>query len=238
MNVFCLLTGRGNNTLKHKNIIPVLGKPVLKYPALAAKQVISDDNLYVSSDDDRILEAASEEGFRKIMRPKEISGPTSKHIDAIIHGLEFIRQDTLLSVDILVVILANSATIKSKWIAEGIELINGDPTISAVVPAYVEQDHHPYRAKRLNKHGFLVPYFDFGDEFISTNRQELEGNYFLSHNFWVLNVPLSIESTSGLKPWAFMGERVKPIIVEDCFDIHTLDDVARTEAWLKNNWKN
>ena len=160
MNVFCLLTGRGNNTLKDKNIIPVLGKPLLSYPARAARQAIGAENLFVSSDDDAILEAAAEEGFRKIRRPKEISGPTAKHIDAITHGLEFIRRDTGVSVDILVVMLANSATVKSEWIAKGIAWIREDPSISAVVPAYVEQDHHPYRAKQLNSDGFLVPYFD------------------------------------------------------------------------------
>ena len=30
--VVALLTGRGNNTLKDKNIIPVKGKPLLSYP--------------------------------------------------------------------------------------------------------------------------------------------------------------------------------------------------------------
>ena len=37
MKVVALLTGRGNNTLKNKNILPVLGKPLLYYPAVAAR---------------------------------------------------------------------------------------------------------------------------------------------------------------------------------------------------------
>lgn len=37
MKVTALLTGRGNNTLKDKNILDVLGHPVLYYPAHAAR---------------------------------------------------------------------------------------------------------------------------------------------------------------------------------------------------------
>ena len=37
MKIAALLTGRGNNTLKDKNVLPVLGKPLLYYPAMAAK---------------------------------------------------------------------------------------------------------------------------------------------------------------------------------------------------------
>ena len=37
MNIAALIIGRGNNTLKDKNIRPVLGRPLLHWPALAAK---------------------------------------------------------------------------------------------------------------------------------------------------------------------------------------------------------
>ena len=51
MNIVALLTGRGNNTLKDKNVLPVLGKPLLYYPAKAAMSVPSIKHFYVSSDD-------------------------------------------------------------------------------------------------------------------------------------------------------------------------------------------
>lgn len=237
MNTFCLLTGRGNNTLKDKNILPVLGRPLISYPAIAASTVIAEENLYVSSDDDRILDVASEYGYASIKRPVEISGPDARHIDAITHGLSQIEAERKCKVDILVVILANSATVKSEWIERAIKMIVDDPGLSAVVPAYVEQDHHPFRAKKIDSDGVLIPYFEFGDEEISTNRQELESNYFLCHNFWVLNLKESLNKNDGFKPWTFLGRRVKPIIVENSFDVHTLDDIARTERWVLDNLK-
>lgn len=235
MNIVALLTGRGNNTLKDKNVLPVNGKPLLYYPATAAKNVQEVNYLYVSSDDEKILNAASEVGYKKILRPKELATPTAKHIDVIYHGLKVMKEDDDLEPDILIVLLANSGTVKSEWIEEGIELIKKDPTISSVVPVYQEQDHHPYRAKTLDENGSLVPFFDFGDEEISTNRQELSDCYFLCHNFWILNVKKSILEVGGQKPWVFLGNNIKPIVVENSFDVHTMEDIKRTEKWLNEN---
>ena len=86
MKIVSLLTGRGNNTLKDKNILPVLGKPLLYYPAMAAKSCKMISDFYVSSDDEKILNAAAACGYRKIKRPDELALPTAQHVDAIIHA--------------------------------------------------------------------------------------------------------------------------------------------------------
>lgn len=235
MNVVALLTGRGNNTLPDKNILPVLGKPLISYPANAAKNVKLVNHFYVSSDDNKILDIAHNLGYKKIKRPSELASPTAKHMDAILHAVNHMKEKDNLEPDILIVFLANSATVKSEWIEKGINDILKDSFISSVVPAYQEQDHHPYRAKRLNENGSLDTFFDFADKEISTNRQELEPCYFLGHNFWVLNMKNSLYSTDGQKPWTFLGNNIKPIVVDECFDVHTMDDIKRSEQWVENN---
>lgn len=235
MNIVALLTGRGNNTLADKNILPVLGKPLISYPANAAKKVDKINHFYVSSDDDKILDIAADLGYKRIKRPDELALPTAKHIDAIFHAVEYMKKKDNIEPDILIVFLANSATVKSEWIEKGINDIINDDSISAVVPVYQEQDHHPYRAKRLDKDGSLDTFFDFTDMEVSTNRQELEPCYFLCHNFWILNMKNSLYSKNGQKPWIFLGNNTKPIIVNRCFDIHTMDDLAEAEKWLLEN---
>ena len=73
MKVTALLTGRGNNTLKDKNILDILGKPVLYYPAHAAacSKLVTDK--YCSSDDEKILAAAGEERRCVIFRVGNIA---------------------------------------------------------------------------------------------------------------------------------------------------------------------
>ena len=233
MKIAALLTGRGNNTLKDKNVLPVLGKPLLYYPAMAAKTCNLITDFYVSSDDEKILKAASDCGYKKIVRPVELAAPTSQHVDAIRHALGVMKQDGV-EPDILVVLLANSGIVKTEWIEESITQLLKDEALSASVPVLLEMDNHPYRSKRLREDGCLDTWFDFRGKNISTNRQDLPMNFVLCHNFWTLNLKNSLySSTEGQQPWTFMGSNIKPIVVEESFDVHDEDDIRRTEKWLQ-----
>ncbi len=232
MKIAALLTGRGNNTLKDKNVLPVLGKPLLYYPAMAAKTCNLITDFYVSSDDEKILKAASDCGYKKIVRPVELAAPTSQHVDAIRHALGVMKQDGV-EPDILVVLLANSGIVKTEWIEESITQLLKDEALSASVPVLLEMDNHPYRSKRLREDGCLDTWFDFRGKNISTNRQDLPMNFVLCHNFWTLNLKNSLySSTEGQQPWTFMGSNIKPIVVKESFDVHDEDDIRRTEKWL------
>lgn len=232
MKIAALLTGRGNNTLKDKNVLPVLGKPLLYYPAMAAKTCNLITDFYVSSDDEKILKAASDCGYKKIVRPVELAAPTSQHVDAIRHALGVMKQDGV-EPDILVVLLANSGIVKTEWIEESITQLLKDEALSASVPVLLEMDNHPYRSKRLREDGCIDTWFDFRGKNISTNRQDLPMNFVLCHNFWTLNLKNSLySSTEGQQPWTFMGSNIKPIVVEESFDVHDEDDIRRTEKWL------
>lgn len=235
MNIVALLTGRGNNTLPNKNILPVKGNPLMSYPANEAKKVAKIEHFYASSDCEKILNIAENLGYKKIKRPDELGLPTANHVDAIIHAVDYMKSTDGIEPDILVVLLANSATIKSDWIAKGINAILKDSSISSVVPVYQEQNFHPYRAKRLNENGSLDTFFDFTDVEVASNRQELEPCYFLCHNFWVLNMKNSLYWEDGQKPWVHLGNNIKPIIVDGCFDVHTEDDLRASERWIQAN---
>lgn len=235
MKIVALLTGRGNNTLKDKNVLPVLGKPLLYYPAMAAKSCKLISDFFISSDDTKILNAAVECGYQIIERPHELALPTSQHVDAIRHALVVMKQRGV-EPDILVVLLANSGIVKSEWIEESIEHIVRNNEISASVPVLLEMDNHPYRSKRLREDGCLDTWFDFKGQQVSTNRQDLPMNFVLCHNFWTLNLQKSIYSKEpGQLPWTFMGNNIKPIVVQESFDVHEEEDLIRTEKWLIEN---
>lgn len=233
MKIAALLTGRGNNTMKDKNVRLVLGKPLLYYPAMAAKNCKLITDFYVSSDDEKILLAAEECGYKRIVRPAEFALPTSQHVDAIIHALKKMEEDGCIP-DILVVLLANSGIIKTSWIEESINNLINNPRLSASCPVLLEMDNHPYRSKRLREDGCLDTWFDFRGQKISTNRQDLPMNFVLCHNFWTLRLKNSLfSSEEGQQPWTFMGNNIKPIVVKESFDVHDEDDLQRTERWLK-----
>jgi CMP-N-acetylneuraminic acid synthetase len=235
MKVTALLTGRGNNTLKDKNVLDVLGKPVLYYIANSARRCSEINDWYCSSDDEKILTAAESIGYKRIIRPLELALPTSQHIDTILHALDVMEKDDNLP-DICVVLLANNVTIKSQWITDCILKMKNDASVTAVVPAYVDNDHHPLRAKTLNADGTLSMYEKNINGKISTNRQDLPPCYFIAHNFWVLNVKHLRSGSSGQPPWEFMGDKILPYCIDESIDIHHERDLLLAREWINQNY--
>lgn len=235
MKTIALLTGRGNNTLKDKNILDILGQPVLYYPANAAIKANSIDDYYCSSDDKKILDIASTIGYKPIVRPDKLALPTAQHLDCILHALNIMKMENNMP-DILVVVLANNVTIKSIWIDECVEIMKNNKTVSAVVPVYEDNDHHPLRAKSLNSDGTLSMYEKNIKGKISTNRQDLPKCLFLSHNFWVLRTDYLLSGKEGQQPWGFMGENIIPYEIDESIDIHKEIDLYVAKEWIKENY--
>ncbi len=234
MQITALLTGKGSNTLRDKNILPVLGNPLMYYPAMAARRSSKITEFYASSDSPAILKTAEKLGYASIVRPPELCMPESRHVDAITHALDTLQQRRAPAPDILIVLLANNISIKTEWIDTAIDALLGDPSLSAVTPAYDDQDHHPYRAKRLSADGTIESFLSLAGD-VSTNRQDLPPCYYLCHNFWALNLHKSVRNGTGQPPWSFMGSKVKPLIVEESVDVHLQRDLLLCEDWLRRH---
>lgn len=233
MKIVALIIGRGNNSFKDKNVLPVLGRPLLQWAGLAAKHSEFINYFYISSENDRILRAGEDIGFRTIIRPDSLALSTSQSTDAVKHALSFIEGE-LGEIDILVVIHANVGTISSKMIDECIELLI-DKKCSSVIPSHYKYEYHPRRAKRINMDGSLDNYVANDGGYVSANRQELDACVFFDHSFWVLDVKKGVKSTNGQYPWPVMGNEIYPYLTEGCFDVHEMDDLKKTESWIIAN---
>ena len=116
-------------------------------------------------------------------------------------------------------------------------MMKNDMSISAVVPVYEDNDHHPLRAKTVDQNGRLQMYERNISGKISTNRQDLPKCYFLSHNFWVLNTKLMLKNNyEGQQPWAFMGNNIAYFEIDESIDIHKEIDLYIAKEWIKENY--
>jgi CMP-N,N'-diacetyllegionaminic acid synthase len=233
MRTAALIIGRGNNTLKDKNILPVLDRPLLQWGGLAAKHSKSVNYFYISSDDDKILDAGNQIGFKPIKRPDYLASPTAQSSDAVKHAISFI-EDEIGDLDIMVIIHANVGTISSAMIDDCIDLLI-ENQYSSVIPSHYKYEYHPRRAKKVSADGTLANFLGEEGEFVSANRQDLEKCVFFDHSFWVLDVKKGIKSEDGQYPWPVMGKKIFPYITEGCFDVHDIDDLKKTEEWIIAN---
>ncbi len=222
-----LMIGRGGSSLPGKNVLPVLGIPLLVWAAAAARRSRHIGRYYISSDDDDILATAERAGYTGIRRPAELSTATAQSTDAVRHALNIIEAEGVA--DIVVVQHANVGTITEEIIDDCIDQLIADPSLSAVVPSHEKAEYHPYRGKRLVD-GIMVP-FDSSAGNVSANRQDLPVCLYFDHSIWALRSN-SIRDPNGQPPWPCMGQKIKPYITDGCLDVHDMDDILQTEKWI------
>lgn len=227
-SIVALMIGRGGSSLAGKNILPVLGVPLLVWSASAARRSQHIGRYYISSDDDDILEVAEKVGYTKIRRPAELSTATAQSTDAVRHALDIIEQDG--AADIVVVQHANVGTISEQIIDDCIDQLLEDETLTAVVPSHDKSEYHPYRGKRLSADGLMLPFVEAAGQ-VSANRQDLPVCLYFDHSIWALRAS-AIWDPNGQPPWPCMGQRIKPYLSEGCLDVHDMEDIAKTEKWI------
>lgn len=234
MQVVALMIGRGGSTLRDKNILPVLGVPLLLWAAGAARRSKYISRFYVSSDDNSILETAGLAGYKPIRRPNELAHASSQSCDAVRHAFPVMEKDG--DVDIVVVQHANVGTITESMIDDCIEILIRNEESTSVVPAHEKSEYHPFRAKMVLPNGSLEAFFDSSNNEVSANRQDLPQCVFFDHSFWVLRGRRAIFDAEGQRPWNCMGSHIIPYLTNGCLDVHDLDDLQKTSEWiLKNN---
>jgi CMP-N,N'-diacetyllegionaminic acid synthase len=230
-----LLTGRaGSVSLRDKNVLPVLGRPMMAYPAMMAKQAKLIDDVYISTDGEPLKSVAMQLGVKVIDRPVDLSQPTSQHRDAIEHALQVLAEQAI-NPEIIVVLLCNVATHRPGMIDLSVQTLLDHPELDSVVTVGEKNEFHPLRAKKKSANGLLEPFVPTRGK-ISTNRQDLEPALFLDHTLWALRVSSCFGTyTEGQPPWDFMGNRILGMPNEGAIDVHSIEDIAYTEEWLRNH---
>lgn len=232
MKNIALLCGRaGSQSVREKNLYPVLGRPMMMYPLLAAKAAAHVDDVFITTDSEKMKSIARENGVRVIDRPAELATPTAQHVDTLIHALAGIAGQGV-AVKYLVVLMCNCATYPKGLIDECIERLDRDPAADSCVTGFVENDHHPYRVKQMGSDGYLRTWMDLSGVSVSTNRQDLPPCHVLDHAMWILRVSTCFPP-KGQKPWTFMGNRILFANNEGSRDIHSMEDFEYTEKYLR-----
>ena len=94
-NILGLIPARGGSKgLPRKNIIPLLGKPLIAWTieqALASKYL---DRVVVSTDDNEIAEISKKYGAEvPFIRPKELAEDNAKGIDVVLHAIDWLKEN-------------------------------------------------------------------------------------------------------------------------------------------------
>lgn len=233
MKICALLLAKGNSSFKNKNIYPTLGRPLMAYPMLAAKNVDLISECFISSDSKKYLKIGEKYGYIPILRNPELAQDSSRSDDVVLDSV--LNNDILKNSEIIIVQHANVGTIYPELINKSIEILLSNKNYTSVVPSHINQEYNPYRGFWKSNNGILLPIFDDMKN-SSPNRQELPKAFFLDHSFWCIRTKNLFEKKS-ICPWMSLGDKIFPIETKGMFDVHSDEDIIETEKWLKNNKK-
>ena len=92
--VLAIIPARGGSKgIKNKNIINILGKPLISYVCNAAKKADCFDELILSSDNEKIITTAKKFGIdAPFIRPKELAKDKTLIIEVISHALKWLKK--------------------------------------------------------------------------------------------------------------------------------------------------
>lgn len=241
--IAALMLGRGGSTgLPGKNVMPVLGRPMMAYPLLAAQRCEQIHRIFVSTDCPNIASIGTEYGAEIIDRPPELCTPAALGEDAFRHGYRVIRDlanHAGEELELLALLFANAPTVSAELIRRGIQVLREDPTLDSAVTVSRYNMWSPLRARRLTDDGTLepfVPFETFGDPATLNCDRDSQGDV------WFADMGLSVvrprcldEMEHGLLPQKWMGRRIAPIESWAGCDVDYQWQVPGVEYWLRHN---
>jgi len=239
--IVALLIGRERSVgFPGKNVYPVLGRPLMVYPLLAAKNAKTVDRVYISTDSSKIKKIGKTHGAEIIDRPPELCTDSALGEDTLVHGYGIIR-DALKrekkEIELMVLLHCNSPTILSKTIDEGVRVLRENPDYDSAVTVSRYNMWSPLRARRIGGDGLLhpfVPFETFGDpQTLSCDRDSQGDVWFADMGVSIVRPRCLEKIESGLLPQKWMGQKIYPLKQEGGLDVDYEWQIPMAEHWLR-----
>lgn len=241
MAVCALMLGRdGSSGFPGKNTFPILGRPMMAYPLIAAKKARHITHIHVSTDSPKIKAVAREYGATIIDRPPELATKTALGEDAYRHGYKVIADELRAKgeeIEFLLLLFCNAPTVDAALIDEGVEVLRKNPAIDSAVTVSRYNMWSPLRARREDKAGLLqpfVPFEVFGDpKTLNCDRDSQGDVWFADMSFSIVRPRCFDNMHDGMLPQKWMGRKIHPLKQWGGLDIDYDWQVPQAEFWLK-----
>jgi len=238
--VVALLLGReGSVGFPGKNVYLVLGRPLMEYPLLAALGAKGIDEVYLSTDSEKIKDIGAKQGAFIIDRPAYLCTKEALGEEAFVHGYRYIRDTMKKDVELVVLLFCNAATVTSELIDEGIDALREHPDYDSAVSVSRYNMWSPLRARKITEDGLLhpfVPFETFGDPRTLNCDRDSQGDVWFADMGVSIVRPHCLENINeGLLPQKWMGRKIYPLKQWGGLDVDYEWQVPLVEYWLKEH---
>jgi hypothetical protein len=214
----------------------------MSYPLMAAVQSKHVDKVFISTDDEEIMNIGRGYGAEIIIRPPELCTKEALGEDAYVHGYHVIRkqlESSGKSLEMLVLLFCNSATILAETIDKGIEALRTNPELDSAVTVSSYNMWSPLRARKIGDDGLLHPFVPFE---IFGNPKTLNCDRDSQGDVWFADMGASIvrprcldKLHEGLLPQKWMGNKIYPLKQWGGLDVDFEWQIPQVEYWLRKH---
>ncbi len=231
-NVAIITARGGSQSIPDKNTIDICGKPALGYVIEAAREASLINEVYVTTDSEKIKEVGLKYNCRIIDRPPHLSLPDTNHGDVMAQAVDIARKE-YPDLNIVTVLLGNTVMVNGKLIDLSIQILDKNPEYDSVMSVWEAGDDHPYRALKIGEDGFLESFLNIE---AGTSRQYYPKVYYYDQGVWTFRYQC-VYQRDGPTPWWWMGKRCFPVIRNWVTgrDFHSQLDLRIAEFWIQNN---
>lgn len=218
-----------------KNTHIVLGHPLAYYCTKAAIDTREVDKVYMSTDDEKLMEMAEEIGAEVIRRPPALCDDSALSSDVFCHALAGIEQRIRPEkVELVVLLMANAPVITPEQISRGINVLRSNPEYDSAITVSKYNMWSPVRARRINSKGLLEPYApEVLKPGITSDRSSCEDAWFADMGASIVRPRCLYNIKDGMLPQVWMGQKIFPLVQERGFDIDFEWELPLIESWLK-----
>jgi len=224
--ILAIIPARGGSKgLPRKNILPLLGKPLVAWTieqALASKYL---DKVIVSTDDEEIALIAKDYGAEvPFLRPAELATDTATSVAVIYHALAFYKERGI-EFNYLALLEPTSPLRADGDIDKSIKLlIDHEAEADSLVSVGEVHMEHPSIVKKI-ENNYVKPYEPTGE--IITRRQDLSRAYFPYGVIYISKIT-RLEATNTFyqeRTIPFFIQRWQNYEVDDIFDLKCIEAV-------------
>lgn len=221
-----IITARGGSKgLPRKNVLPLLGKPLIGWTIQAAKNCPKISRVLVSTDDNEISSTSEKLGAEIIDRPKELGTDRASSIEVLSHAIDWLEQEDAVSYRGMVLLQPTSPLRTSKHITEAIEIY--EKKDAHFVISVFEPIYSPVKAYLEGADGSISGLYS--SEAPYQRRQDLPKAYQPNGAIYTFSID---EFKSNNR---FPRNKVFPYLMSEAesTDIDTFEDLKKVEEQLK-----
>ena len=189
MNTLVLIPARGGSKgIPGKNIKQLNGIPLIHYTINEALKSFTEEQIYISSDDDDILNCSLKVGkINPIKRPHHLSTDTSSSREVMLHALDYASKQGK-QIDTIILLQPTSPFRTSNHIDEAVKLFSED--VDMVVSVKNSDENPYYSLFEENSLGYLSK----SKRGNFTTRQDCPSVYAFNGAIYILKVQSLINS--------------------------------------------